>query len=142
MNLIGKTAIVTGAAQGIGQQYARRMYEMGMNVVAADVSSCDETVDAMYGPGKAFAAEMDVTDFGQVAEVVAKAVEEYGGVDVLVNNAALYEYIACRYPPHAGRRRRQYYQYFVFGRRLWSAFCSPLFRFEGSSYRHDQSDGP
>ncbi len=90
MNLIGKTAIVTGAAQGIGQQYARRMYEMGMNVVAADVSSCDETVDAMYGPGKAFAAEMDVTDFEQVEKVVAKTVEEYGGVDVLVNNAALY----------------------------------------------------
>lgn len=90
MNLIGKTVVVTGAAQGIGREYAQRMFAMGMNVVATDVDSCQETVDGMYGPGKSMAAQMDVTDVDQVRAVVSDAAEKFGGIDVLVNNAALY----------------------------------------------------
>ncbi len=90
MNLFGKTAIVTGAARGLGRAYAVKMFEMGMNVIAADVNDCAETVAAMYGAGKARAATLDVTDFASCEAVAAQAVEAFGGVDVLVNNAALY----------------------------------------------------
>lgn len=90
MNLFGKTAIVTGAARGLGRAYAVKMFEMGMNVVAADVNDCSETVAAMYGGGKALAATLDVTDFASCEAVAAQAVETFGGIDVLVNNAALY----------------------------------------------------
>lgn len=90
MNLIGKTAIVTGAGRGIGRAYAQKMYEMGMNVVATDVIDCQETVDGMYGPGKSMAAKMDVADAAEVKSVVDQAAEKFGEVNVLVNNAALY----------------------------------------------------
>lgn len=90
MNLFGKTAIVTGAARGLGQRYAQKMFETGMNVVAADLADCTETVDGMYGSGKGVAATVDVTDFTSVTAMVDLAVERFGTVDVLVNNAALY----------------------------------------------------
>ena len=98
MNLFGKTAIVTGAARGLGRAYAIKMFEMGMNVVAADVDDCSDTVAAMYGAGKSLAATIDVTDFATCAAVADQAVEAFGGVDVLVNNAALYGAL------HGGRK--------------------------------------
>lgn len=90
MNLQGKTAVVTGAARGLGQRYAQKMFEMGMNVVAADREDCSATVEGMYGPGQSLGAAVDVADFQSVTAMVEQAVEKFGTVDVLVNNAALY----------------------------------------------------
>ncbi len=90
MNLQGKTAIVTGAARGLGRRYAQEMVAAGMNVVAADRADCTETVASMSGSGKGAAATVDVADFKSVQAMVDLAVERFGTVDVLVNNAALY----------------------------------------------------
>lgn len=90
MNLFGKTAIVTGAARGLGRAYATKMYEAGMNVVVADRAPVDETLAGLYGPGKARGTTVDVADIASVRAMVEVAKSAFGGVDVLVNNAALY----------------------------------------------------
>ena len=90
MNLTGKTAIVTGAARGLGRAYAQQMVVMGVNVVAADIADCAETVADAYGPGKIVGTQVDVANFDSAEAMAALACEKFGGIDILVNNAALY----------------------------------------------------
>ena len=90
MNLTGKTAIVTGAARGLGRAYAQQMVVMGVNVVAADIADCGETVAGAYGPGKIVGTDVDVASFDSAEAMAALACERFGGIDILVNNAALY----------------------------------------------------
>jgi 3-oxoacyl-[acyl-carrier protein] reductase len=90
MNLVGRTAIVTGAARGLGRTYAMKMMEAGMNLVVADQADVGETMERLYGAGKAIPAEVDVADFASVQAMAAKALSVFGRIDVLVNNAALY----------------------------------------------------
>lgn len=85
-----RTAIVTGAARGIGRATAERFLADGMNVVVTDLET--EGVEALAiaaGPERAVAGRADVTDAGQVEEMVALVLERFGSVDVLVNNAGL-----------------------------------------------------
>ena len=90
MNLMGRTAIVTGAARGLGRAYATKMMEAGMNVVVADKTDTAETMELMYGPGKALALPLDVADFKSVTAMTERTLGAFGRIDVLVNNAALY----------------------------------------------------
>jgi 3-oxoacyl-[acyl-carrier protein] reductase len=90
MNLVGRTAIVTGAARGLGRSYAMKLLEAGMNVVVADKDDLSETLELMYGPGKPLGVSVDVTDYASVTGMVERALALFGHVDVLVNNAALY----------------------------------------------------
>ena len=90
MNLMGRTAIVTGAARGLGRAYATKMMEAGMNVVVADKTDTAETMELMYGPGKALAVPLDVADFNSVGAMAERTLGAFGRIDVLVNNAALY----------------------------------------------------
>lgn len=90
MNLPGKTAIVTGAARGLGQAYAKAMAREGMNVLVADREDCGETLAALGSGARAAATRVDVSDFASVAAMTALAIEKFGRLDVLVNNAALY----------------------------------------------------
>jgi len=89
-NLVGRTAIVTGAARGLGRTYAIKLMEAGMNVVAADTADVAETLELMYGPGRPLGATVDVADFASVSAMTEKALAVFGRVDVLINNAALY----------------------------------------------------
>jgi len=90
-NLDGKVAIITGAARGLGREYAIKMAAEGAAVVAGDVRSCDETVDAITKEGgRATSVTLDVTDVSSCDEAARTASERYGKIDVLVNNAALY----------------------------------------------------
>jgi 3-oxoacyl-[acyl-carrier protein] reductase len=91
MSLAGKVIIITGAARGLGREYARAAAAQGASVVAADVSSCKATVDEIAAAGgKAVAAETDVSR-AEAAQALAKtAVSAFGRIDGLVNNAALY----------------------------------------------------
>ena len=90
-DLTGKTAIVTGAARGLGREYSLRLAEAGAAVVAADISDCAETVAAVDAAGgKAIALSLDVTDLTSCQATAERALAEFGSVDVLVNNAALY----------------------------------------------------
>ncbi|MBO3749596.1 SDR family oxidoreductase [Streptosporangiaceae bacterium NEAU-GS5] len=83
----GKVAIVTGAAQGIGEAYARALAAEGASVVVADVSERGATI---AGEIKGLYARTDVSDPESVTAMAAAAVETYGGIDYLVNNAAIF----------------------------------------------------
>ncbi len=93
MKLARKIAIVTGAASGIGLAIARRYVEEGAIVAIADLK--EEAAKAAAaelgrkGPGKAIGLAMDVTSEAEVNDGVAKVVQQFGTVDVLVSNAGI-----------------------------------------------------
>ena len=88
----GKTALITGAASGIGKGLSEAFGELGANVVVVDVNkaSVNQVVEALTNNGcRALGAICDVTKSSDVVKTVKKAVDEYGGVDVLINNAGI-----------------------------------------------------
>ncbi len=88
----GKVVVVTGAAGGIGRATARRLAADGASIVAVDLagSGLAETVSLVEEQGQAaIAVTADVTDSDDVAAYVQAAVDAYGGVDVLFNNAGI-----------------------------------------------------
>ena len=89
--LEGKVIVVTGAARGIGQRYVLDCVGAGARVVAADRSPCNETL-ALLGSAadRAVASVVDVADAKSTHAMAALAVERFGRIDGLVNNAALY----------------------------------------------------
>jgi len=89
--LKNKVVIVTGAARGIGQQYVLDIVAEGGFAIAADRSSCDETL-AMITEGRERAAsvQVDVTDMASVQAMTQLALDRFGRIDGLINNAALY----------------------------------------------------
>ena len=90
MRLEGKSAIVTGAAQGIGRAIAGELAAEGAVLLLADIQSekVAEIASELGEKGhKAIALGVDVTSENQVESMVRRAVEAFGGVDVLVNNA-------------------------------------------------------
>ena len=89
----GKAAVVTGAGQGIGEAYARHLARLGARVVVADIS--EESGRRVAGDiaaegGEAIFAPVDVGDPSSAEAMAAAAVEACGGIDYLVNNAAVY----------------------------------------------------
>lgn len=89
--LDGRVAIVTGAAQGIGAAYAKRFAEEGAKVAICDLLDCTNVVNTItQSGGEAFGMEVDVSDEAQVAGLVARTVETFGRVDVMVPNAAIF----------------------------------------------------
>ena len=93
MSVEGRTAIVTGAATGIGRATARLLAERGARVVAAGLQP-DElagTVQAIAeAGGEAIAVDADLSDPDAIEAVAAAAQTAFGGADILVNNAAVY----------------------------------------------------
>jgi NAD(P)-dependent dehydrogenase (short-subunit alcohol dehydrogenase family) len=91
--LEGKVCIVTGAAQGIGAAYARRLASEGADIGICDLTRIDqakEVVTDVESLGRrAIATEADVRSPEQMSELVESIVDELGHVDVLVNNAGL-----------------------------------------------------
>lgn len=103
MRLTGKVIIVTGAARGIGREYALALAKEGASVVVADIleSAVYDTASEVKKLGaRALPLRIDVsneTDTNRLAEETAR---EFGRIDVLVNNAALY----------GGLKRRPFYE--------------------------------
>ena len=90
----GKVAIVTGAGQGLGRAYAEALAAEGASVVVAEINegTAKDTAEAINSAGgAALAVRTDVTDPDSCAAMVAAAVERFGTVDILVNNAAIYD---------------------------------------------------
>ena len=89
--LAGQTVIVTGAATGIGQACAIGAATQGANVVVADMNNADETVAAIEAAGgQALALRVDVADNTSVQALAAAALQRFGRIDGLVNNAAYF----------------------------------------------------
>lgn len=91
MRLKGKAVIVTGSARGIGRAVALSLAKEGASVVVADKEPGHETVRMIHALGKpAFYVAVDVRDARSVEELVSRAIQEYGKIDVLVNNAGVF----------------------------------------------------
>src|SRR6516164_8063015 len=92
MRLAGKNAIVTGGAAGIGKAIALALAGEGANVAVADIQmeKANAVARQICDQGhKGLAIQCDVGDSQQVDHMVQQAVTELGGLDVLVNNAAI-----------------------------------------------------
>jgi 3-oxoacyl-[acyl-carrier protein] reductase len=93
MALNGKVAIVTGGAQGIGQAYSERLAREGAAVGIIDLRT-DQAQAVAAGirdsGGRAAAFEADVSSQDEMDNAVAQVIAEFGRVDVLINNAAIY----------------------------------------------------
>jgi NAD(P)-dependent dehydrogenase (short-subunit alcohol dehydrogenase family) len=91
MRLKDKVAIVTGAAQGIGAAYARGLAKEGAAVAVVDILDPNPTVKAIQDSGgKALALKIDVSDEAQTKDMAKKTLDAFGGIDILINNAAIY----------------------------------------------------
>jgi NAD(P)-dependent dehydrogenase (short-subunit alcohol dehydrogenase family) len=91
-DLAGQTALVTGAARGIGRSIALALANAGADVVLGlrQAGTADDLVVQIQGMGRrALAVEMDVRRLDQIGPAVDQAVEEFGHLDILVNNAGL-----------------------------------------------------
>lgn len=85
-----RTAVVTGASQGIGRRIAVEIAEAGANVaLAARSEGIYETADRIDAHDRTLPVETDVTDEASVEGTMATIVEEFGGLDILVNNAGI-----------------------------------------------------
>ncbi|MEL7133748.1 MAG: SDR family oxidoreductase, partial [Pseudomonadota bacterium] len=84
-----KVAVVTGAAQGIGLDCAKALAARGAHVVLADINTSQGMLAAREIGGAALFVDTDMTDISSVQAMAAAAQQQFGGVDILVNNAAV-----------------------------------------------------
>ncbi|NMG37776.1 SDR family oxidoreductase [Chelativorans sp. ZYF759] len=92
--LTGKTALVTGAAQGIGKAIAERLAADGATVVVSDINAEGASAAAAAIGHGAFAITADISDPEAVAAMFAAIHGKTGGVDILVNNASIVPFVA------------------------------------------------
>lgn len=93
MTLTGKIAIVTGGSRGIGRAYAEALADAGAAVMIADMLETEgaKTVETIRAKGqKAAFRAVDISSVEGTEAMAASAVEEFGGIDILVNNAAIF----------------------------------------------------
>jgi NAD(P)-dependent dehydrogenase (short-subunit alcohol dehydrogenase family) len=88
MNVENKVVLITGAARGLGFEYARFLGEAGAHIVAGDIADCAAAVEA--AGNDAIGVTLDVADIASADSMVELAMERFGRVDALINNAALY----------------------------------------------------
>ena len=87
----GKSALITGAAQGIGAAFAKAYAAEGATVAVADLNLARARETAGQIGGQAYAVYMDVTNEASIKEAVRAIEERAGSIDILVNNAALFD---------------------------------------------------
>jgi NAD(P)-dependent dehydrogenase (short-subunit alcohol dehydrogenase family) len=91
MDFTDKVAVVTGAARGLGQEYARQFARRGASVAVNDLRDCGKTLEIIEQEGAVgIATETDVTSADSTRAMAEAVVKAFGRIDILVNNAALY----------------------------------------------------
>jgi NAD(P)-dependent dehydrogenase (short-subunit alcohol dehydrogenase family) len=91
MRLKGKVAIVTGGARGLGRDYALKLVEEGARVVIADILDGTRVKSEIEKiGGEAIALHVDVSDERSVESMIDETMKQFGKIDVLINNAAIF----------------------------------------------------
>ena len=94
MRLKGKVAVITGAAQGIGEQFAIGLAMEGAKIVVADVADGESVAKKITNDGgEALYVNCDVSDEESCKKMAKTANDNYGGIDILIANAALFSQI-------------------------------------------------
>lgn len=92
-DLNGKTAIITGGASGIGKAAVLKFIEEGSNVVIADINfeAAEDLANELNSKeeGKALAVKVDVSSFDSVEKLISSAVDKFGSIDIMFNNAGI-----------------------------------------------------
>lgn len=99
MPLNEKVAIITGAGQGLGKAYAKRLVQEGIKVVIADINGekAESTAAEINAEGfEALAIKVDISDESSTQNMVEKVIEKWGRVDILINNAAYFSTIKMK----------------------------------------------
>ena len=92
MKLQDKVAILTGAASGIGEAVAKRYLDEGAKVVVVDVKDEGELAQRFSATAdRVLALRADVTKRDDIGRIVDATVDRFGGIDILFNNAALFD---------------------------------------------------
>lgn len=91
MRLAGKIAVITGAARGIGRATAERLLAEGAKVLVSDidVERLNKTAAEIGSGNNVLAVAADVSKKAEVDQLVAEAVRQFGGIDIMVNNAGI-----------------------------------------------------
>ncbi|XP_049337367.1 15-hydroxyprostaglandin dehydrogenase [NAD(+)] isoform X2 [Astyanax mexicanus] len=94
MALLGKVALVTGGAQGIGRAAAEILLENKAKVALVDLNQavgeeCKGALDLQFGEGNCIFIQCDVTDRGKLQEAFQSTVEQFGRLDIVINNAGI-----------------------------------------------------
>src|ERR1044071_6656017 len=86
-----KVVAITGAARGLGQEFAASLAASGARIVAGDINDCAETLDLVRKAGReCVGVKLDVTDAASAQAMVEAGLRAFGRLDALINNAALY----------------------------------------------------
>jgi NAD(P)-dependent dehydrogenase (short-subunit alcohol dehydrogenase family) len=126
----GKVAIVTGGGRGIGKAFAYALAARGaaVGVLGRTEASCVQVADELNGMGhRAIGMACDVVDEGQVEAAVAKIAEQFGGVDILINNAGLHaqEYNHRGFGELGIAKSRRLLDVNIMGTVICSLLCQP-----------------
>jgi NAD(P)-dependent dehydrogenase (short-subunit alcohol dehydrogenase family) len=135
MAMMGRVAFITGGGRGIGEIFAKALAAEGASIVLADLDlEAAERVaaDIERTGGAAMAVSCDVSDEDTVAKAVAEATARFGGIDILINNAALHSFTygqpITRLPLDKWRRMLEVN---VVGIVICSAACRPSMQARG-----------
>ena len=95
MKLVGKTAIVTGGAMGIGRALADGLAAEGANIIIADQTGAEAAAAEMTEAGfTALGFACDISSEGETRRMAAKSIATFGAIDILINNAGIYSSLA------------------------------------------------